>query len=282
MQSSDLVGGGAVNAFPPVPAPLKNEGLIWNDGNILPHPGTLIDSVETPFSSSTQPYQGRLGASIIWTVNHTDIDAAVDGWVGVYSVWYDNVNDRLYVFGLDTGTTPDTLYTAFITLETGAVTNVGNVQLSTDPLTPTAVDHCAVSRSAIDSGNFTLVFEDRTVVINESTGAEVSNVASANVTEANSIGSYATLDGSVFLGVINSFNAESQVNVTRGGNTCRIPAPAGIIANTSVLTAVALPWGDKVKILDKGGNTNRAMTRTYLRADFDTWLSKVADFGGLA
>lgn len=282
MQSSDLRGGGAVTAFPSMPAPLKNEGLIWNDGNILPHKGTLIDSVETPYNAATQPYHGRLGTSIIWTVYAVDVFAGSTGWVGVYTVWYDSVNDRLYVFALDTSQSPDFIYTAYITLETGAVTNVGNVQLSADPLTPHSPDHCAVSRSAIDSGNFTLVFEDRTIVINESTGAEISNVASANVTESRAIGSYSTLDGIVFLGPVSTGVAETTISIIRGGNNCLVPAPAGIVATTSVGNGAFLPWGDKVKFLEKTGGVNRVMTRTYLRTEFDAWLSKVADFGGLA
>jgi len=114
-------------AFPAQPFPLNDEGLLWNDGNIIPHKGTLIDSVEIPIVS-TGNFQGRLGTSVIWTVTPANINAAVDNWTGIYTIWYDSVQDRLYTFGLDTTTAPDTLYLAYITLETGAITNVGNVK----------------------------------------------------------------------------------------------------------------------------------------------------------
>lgn len=275
-------GGGSPWSFPQMPTPLNDEGLVWTDGNIVPHKGTLIDSVEVPYNSNTQPYQGRLGTSIIWTVDVADLNAANDQWIGVFTNWYDSVNDRLYIWGVDTATTPDTLYTGYITLETGAVTEVGSVQLTADAVLPTTSSQCAVQRSAIDSGNFTLLFEDRTVVINESTGAEVSNIASTNTTESAPPGNYSTLDETITFYLQTNTANESQLELTRNKNTVILPVPYGMFGNQNALSIAAMPWGDKVKMFETAGAAGKPMVRTFLRADFDAWLSDVADFGGLA
>jgi len=275
--------GGSPWSFPKIPFPLNGDGLVWKEGETFPHKGTLINSITTPYNGNTQPYVGKLGTTTVWTVNVTDINAAADQWIGVYSNWYDDINDRLYVFAVDTATTPDTLYTAYITLETGAVTNVGNVLLTTDPVLPTTAGHCGVFRTAIDSGNFTLFFRDRTIVINESTGAEVSNIASTNTTESTQFGNYVTLDGTVSLfRIINGSANSSYVELTRSKNSVRVPMPEALLGNVTAAVIVVSPWGDKVKLFEGAGTANSPMLRTFLRSDFDSWLSAVADFGGLA
>lgn len=272
--------------FPTMPTPLTNDGFVFRKGDIIPHNGTLIDNIDMPTAfatGATGDIIGRLGTSTIWTVNATDINAAADGFMGVLSFWYDSVNDRLYVWGVDVGTAPDTLYTAYITLETGVVTNVGNVAFGTDPSGHTAISGCAVSRTAIDSGNFTLIFSDRTVVINESTGAEVSNVASANVSESALIGNYATLDGTIFVEqIVLANNGTSYIQVTKGGNTIRVPFQPPLFGDVTGNILILLSWGDKVKVGLNGTTADTKTLRTFLRTELDAWLVKVLAMGGLA
>lgn len=279
-------GGGSPWAFPTQPFPLNDEGYITSDGNMIPHKGTLINNVSIPLAfstSATGDIIGLLGTATVWTINATDINALCDGFLGAFGFWYDNINDKLYVFAVNTGTSPATYYTAYITLETGVITNIGNVQVSTNPTAATTAAELAIVRGAVDSGNFTLTFKDRTIVINESTGAEISNVASANTTESKKIGSYASLDGTTFLNeIITSTVDNSYMIMTRSNNTALIPMPSATFTNSNSPTIRCLPWGDKVKFFEIVGGTFEQLTRTYLRVDFDAWLKLAGNFGGLA
>ena len=277
--------GGSPWAFPAQPFPVNNDGFVSNTGNIIPHNGTLVNQVTIPVAFSTTSsgdLRGLLNNSLVWSVNATDINAAADGFLGTYSFHYDNVNDRLYVFAVDTGTAPDTYYTAYITLETGAVTNVGNVQVTTDPSNPTVQGHLTVGRAAVDSGDFTLTFDNRTIVLDETNGSEVSNDASTNISESQGIGSYVSLDGTDFMDqMVNGTANASYMIMTRSGNSVFLSMPEAIFANSTSVTLRAISWGDKVKFIDVGGAANERLTRTFLRTEFDAWLVLVGNFGGL-
>ncbi len=273
--------GGSPWSFPTMPVPLHDEGLVLLDGEKIPHKGTLVDNIRLSGDFNGQ-YEGFLGTTLVWTVDDTDINASVEGFIGhTQCCWYDSVNDRLYVFAVDTTTAPDTYYTAFITLETGAVTNVGNTQVTTDPANIFNLFIMTVSRTAIDSGNFTLTFADRTIVLNESTGAEVSNVASVNVSPPNTtIGTYATLDGTTHTSLIRqAFSGTADLILTRNQKTILIPMPDSMFNVTGGAAVLVISWGDKVKL--HADAASEVMLRTFLRVDFDAWLSKVADHGGL-
>ncbi len=197
-------GGGSIYLQPKPPTPLKDDGFISTNDETIAHKGTLVDNIEFPEFGAGNPIVGKLADVTVWTVSPSNINAATNRYYGSGTCcWYDSVNDRLYVFASDSATTPRTLYTAYITVETGAVTNIGSVQLTTDPLSADDRGTALCQRSSIDSGNFTLQFRDRTIVINESTGAEVSNVAAL---DTGNVGGYSTLDGSVY---IVSFNSDS-------------------------------------------------------------------------
>ena len=279
--------GGSTWPFPAIPAPVPNDGALSDQSEVIPHGGTLVNQIKLPRNFSTAGaggYEGRLDTSVIWTVDPTDINAAADGFMGVMSNWYDSVNDRLYVFALDTGTTPDTIYTSYITLETGGITPVGNFALGTQPTAVVAMGNCATSRAAIDSGNFTLRFADRTVVINESTGAEVTNVASVNVTGSNTPGSYTTLDGTITFAQTQYFSTpDSYLVINRNGISTRVSIAFDKVlwgnSNTSQIWPVN--WGDKLKFYRNNLSTNVLMIRTFNRSDFDAWLSDLCDYAGL-
>lgn len=288
---SSITGGtgGGAYPFPTLPTPLNNDGYISQTSNIIPHGGTLVDNIQIPTAfatGATGDYVGKLGETTVWTVNATDVNAAADGFWGIQACWYDSVNDRLYVVAIDTGTTPDTYYLAYITVETGAITNVGNAQFGTQPTDINGDLTVNIQRGAIDSGNFTVRTSDRTIVINESTGAEVSNAAETNVLAGFEVGTYSTLDATIMVhkNALDSTETSGAFELIKSGNMIRVPSPMPLFSN--VLNGTEenfLPWGDKVKVLK---NTNTATTggviRTFNRAQFDQWLQDVARFGGVS
>lgn len=283
--SSITGGSGGAFPFPAIPTPLTNDGYQSATANRIPHNGTLVDNIKIPSAfniTGTGDFDGYLGNTLVWSVGADDLNAACDGFLGIQSCFYDSVNDRLYVLGIDTATTPYTYYLAYITLETGAVTNIGNAQFSTDPAGATISSGPSINRTAIDIGNFTIISSDRTIVINESTGAEISNVAGgAGATP----GSYATADGTIYLYRVfyNSTESCGAVNLTKDGQFLSIPAPQPLVSNALVGTTInVLPWGDKVKLLADTTTTNAGILRTFNRSQFDAWLQEVAKFGGVS
>jgi len=280
------VTGAFPTPFPQMPAPLKDEGLISTEGEIIPHKGTLINQVQIPRAFTTGvtgDIEGRLGTTVVWSVNANDVNAANSGYIGVQCQWYDSVNDRLYVFGVNTGTAPDTIFTAYITLETGAITQVGNVQLSTDLVSLNTTTQVAISRANIDSGDFTFRVAARTLVLSSTTGAEVSNVAQVNQTDNNTMGPYTTLDGLVAVSQISMLtNDTSNIIMSRGGNTAIIPVITPLMSDATSSVVLVMAWGDKVKIFQNGTSGNVKILRTFTRTLFDAWITKLADYGGLA
>ena len=287
VSTAAAASGGDSFPFPTMPLPLKNEGYISDTANYIPHKGTAINNLSLPTAFSTTAtgdIEGVLDTSVVWTVTPANINAAVDGLLSIVSFWYDNTNDRLWVWGVDTGTTPDTLYTCYITLETGTVTNVGSAILTTDPSALDAISTCAVHRPTISSGNFTLYFQDRTVVINESTGAEVSNVASTNATGSVQVGSYTTADGLItFEKFAWGTNTSNKLHITRNSNSAIVPVPINSSAIALFATSSVIAWGDTVKLYAAGTTSSGLATlKTFNRVEFDAWLHSIADFGGLA
>jgi len=284
---SSVVGGGGSSPFPfpQIPTPLVDEGFMAAAANRIPHNGTLVDNIKLPngFATSvTGSYEGYLGNTLVWTVSPTDLNAACDGFWGIQALWYDSVNDRLYVFGVDSATTPDTIYTAYITLETGAVTNVGSALLTSQPTSPTTIANTNVHRTAIDSGNFTIYAQDRTIVINESTGAEVSNVASTNAYGSVQVGTYTTLDGTIRVHRVEqgSDSNDGRTLMTKNGNSWTIQTPNPLLGAAA---CYFYSWGDVVKVsLGTSTSTTNGLLRTFNRSQFDAWLQEVAKFGGIS
>ncbi len=284
---SSVVGGGGSSPFPfpQIPTPLVDEGFMAAAANRIPHKGTLVDNIKLPTTfaaSGTGAFEGYLGNTLVWTVNATDLNAVCTGFWGIQALWYDSVNDRLYVFGVDRTTTPDTIYTAHITLETGAVTNVGSALLTSQPTSPTTLANTNVHRTAIDSGNFTIYAQDRTIVINESTGAEVSNVASTNAYGSVQVGTYTTLDGTIRVHRVDqgTDSNDGRVYMTKNGNSWTILAPNPLLGAAACYFH---SWGDVVKVsLGLSTTTTNGLLRTFNRSQLDAWLQDVARFGGIS
>ena len=276
----------AYSNVPAVPKPLTGEGYPSEQTGLIAHPGTLIDGV---LFESTTSIRGRLKNVNVWQVVGTDISPYVDAIIarGI-SNWYDGVNDRLYIFGLDKGPAPNTLYTSYITLETGALTNLGSTQLTAD-FTPSSgtptVGDMHVNRVAEDSGNLTLSTTAETVVISSTNGSEVSHTIETNSTESTKLGNYVTADGTIYCSTtMESYtNQLGAVTVTKSGVSTRVPMLrstfTGGSQNTEFNIYVML-WSDKVKTV----HTNAAsvpILKTFERSAFDKWVEEVAARGGL-
>ena len=70
------------------------------------------------------------------------------------------------------------------------------------------------------------------------------------------------------------------MEINRNGKSSTVLIPDGVITTHSNTYVHVVSWGDKVKLTTTGGSDG--LPRTFLRADFDKWLSRVADMGGLA
>lgn len=271
--------GGSPFLIPAPPTPLTDIGFISTVADTIAHKGVLINNVEFPMSGIGN-FEGKLENTTIWTVTPANIDALVDNYMGSgRACWYDSINDRLYVFGVDTSTNPDTIYTAYITLETGAVTNVGNAQLATDIISIITEREVLIQRSAIDSGDFVIQTTDRTVTINSGTGAIISDVAADSIISGFT-GTYSTQDGAVFLERIQA-GTGNYILLTRNRKLSSIPSPANYFSVTSPIATIdAIRWGTEVHLMSSAANDY--FYRAFDQVEFDEWLQKLADVGGLA
>jgi len=277
-----ISGGASPWNTPQLPAPLVSGGYIRSDGPNVPHSGTLIDNVEFPEIVGSGSFIGRLAESTVWTVAFSDVNANVDNWLGAGAIgWYDSVNDRFWAWGYDSTTAPDTLYTFYITLETGVVTNVGNTPFAVDPADRALNSGVSVFRSAEDTGNFTLTFSDRTIVINESTGAFVSDVAATNTSNGEKAGTYVTADGLITSGVVTVPTTAngSSINITKGQQTAVISLPDGLGLGAVGTSTTALRWGGEVRIISSGGTTSNY--KAFKLTEWDAHLLAMSKNGGL-
>ena len=273
-------GGGKDFNQPNFPNAVVDGSYFSLDKRAIQHNGTLIDTVRMPATANSGTFDGMLNGSVVWTVTRTDVNASTNNWFASgCSIWYDDINDRLYVFALDTTTTPDTLYTAYITLETGAVTNVGNVQLTTDINSPTSIGVACCYRSAIDSGDFTFYHADRTVVIDESDGSEVSNTARTDPFPAapSFAATYVTDDQEIFTGIYTVDYIQISSNSLSA--VIRSPINEHMYGTGASLVLYATRWGDKVKFFSD--NSNRYNIKTANQSDYDKFVHDMAKFAGL-
>ena len=272
--------GGSIWPMPPVPLPIK-DGVVSLKGNIIPHDGVLVNQVQTPTAFSTTAtgdYVGLLDGVTVWTVNCTDVNAACTGWFGIISHWYDSVNDRLYVFGKAVAV----MYTAYITIETGAITTVGNDTFTISGSATTALYNIATSRPAIDSGNFTMIVDDRLIEISESDGSEVSNVSGDNTTSGELVGTYASLDGTITVSYIQYFTTpDSYIGITRNGISQRIGMAYYPLFQVNLSQSYFCNWGDMVKVSNTNTGLGALVIRTFNRAEFDAWLVLLCEYAGI-
>lgn len=273
-------GGGSIWPIPPVPSPIV-DGVLSGTANVIPHNGSAINQVQFPTAFSTTAtgdYVGLLDGATVWTVNATDVNGACTGFFGVISHWYDSVNDRLYIFGKAVAV----MYTAYITLETGVVTNVGNDTFTISGSATTSIYNIATKRAAVDSGNFFMIVDDRLMEINETTGAEVTNVSGDNTSGGELVGTYASMDGTITVAYLQYFTTpDTYMLVTRNGISARVGTSYYMPWQINTSGSYFSGWGDKVKLCSTNTGVNRLMIRTWDRTEFDEWLVLFCAYAGI-
>ena len=272
-------GGGSPYNQPNFPDAVS-DGVYFDLGkNAILHNGTNIDTILLP-ALSTGFFEGTLRDLGVYSVLTSSVNASVNAWLSTGgAIWYDSINDRVYIFGVDTATTPDTLYTAYFNPENGGVTNVGSVQLTNQPNDVTSIGCACVTRANIDSGDFTLDFADYTIVIDSTDGSEVSNTArtTAFPTAPSFQATYKTIDGTLFTGVITS----GYMNMANNTDSVqyRLPVVEDMYGRGPNIAIYMVRWGNFVKIFSS--ENNRYNVRTFNLVDFDTWVMDFADFAGI-
>ncbi len=238
----------------------------------------LVERYKGITFNASQDFHGRLGNAVVWSVLPTNINAACDGFLYGQLCWYDNVNDRLWVFPYDVS--PTTLHTAYITLETGAVTYVGSAVLSAGPNSYSTQGYGSVHRDAVSSGNFTIQTHTQTYVISDSDGSEVSYTSGVT----NGKVGYVTSDGSASLYIVALGDSDANrgfIEARKDGKAVRIPTPIGLLGwmGSNSRNLHFIPWGDKVKVVSV--TTSNYLKATFDRAEFDQWVQDLLKYGGV-
>lgn len=157
------------------------------------------DFIELPAAiASVVEYFNSSGASQ-WTLDKTTINAAIDAWVGFY---LDATDNLLYIIAKDTGTTPNTYYTASMNAA-GTLVNIGNDQPTVDFSIPTGTGwngqgagHSSVARDVDGSGNlFIRQREGQEMEIDITDGTAGDAVAFYNLPSTSKVYNYKTADG---------------------------------------------------------------------------------------
>jgi len=271
-------GGGDPTSFPVMPIPLVDGGWQDRDAWNISHNGTIVNNITLPHNTGAS-INGKFEDTVIWSVSVTDIHANADVWYGAASgFWYDDINDRLYTFVGDTGTSPATLYIAYITLETGVVTLLNNQQLTISPSDALDSKKACVTRENISSGNFTLFMRNMEVEI-DSSGNIISETARV-VSGYSTIGSYISKDGLRLVDVYESSDNKGFRFSVGNLAEIRVPKPPGVLMSSSGTEVFPVQWGSKIKMISRA--QNQFHLETFNKTEFEAWLRQIATFGGIS
>ena len=231
---------------------------------------------------------------IDWTVNIASLQAvvaAVDIFTGHF--FYDGTNHKIYFIAVDTTTTEDTWYLMSIAVGTGVVTNVGSVgTVKTAEATTGLLYYGFMSRTNITSGDFTIYDGSEVITIDSSDGSVVTalaTIAQDGFTLDTALSfSYANSDGSLLTGV-SSFQHNTtnytQIVIYRGGQSGTVYRDLGEARffPTCISTAQAAPrlWDGNIIIAGDSTTASRYGVLATTRAEFDRWLTDIADKLGL-
>lgn len=278
IKGSALSGGGYVNQFPQVPKPISGDGFFSSQPYRIPHKGTLVNNIKL----NATEFSGYLDNSAVWSVVPSNINGACDYFLGDMTCVYDSVNDRLFVFGVDSGTTPITVYTSYITLETGVVTSLGRAKLSANPTGFANIGCAAAWRQSETTGNFRLYFGDRVVEISDNDGSEISNTTRPAYPDYSSL--HTSEDESVQFGYYQFSSSVAVIGMYVKGQFVKLGCVEALLSgpgfNGDAEYLFALPWGDKVKMIRQTAGNLGQGPKTYNRAEFDTWVKDLATYAG--
>lgn len=275
-----------VGVFPPLQStnfPLGDETNLFDRQLSIEMEGFNGDSdyFDMPTSSTgTLNYNDSAG-SLQWSKVFTDVNAAVDNWVGMM---FDKTDNLLYGVGVDIGTAPDTFY-LFSVNQAGTLVNIGNDQPSVD-FTITTYWHANTSlgtnlrRVDDGSGNFFVNSGAQTaqeMEINFSTGAIVTDPTDYMVSAFNLCLEYKTPSGIRIGGFDAASASEDTVLFLSSGadNNTRIVAPSSVGLSQNVNTAKPVMW--KGKIVPSLWTAGSAIQgpRAYKKSDFDKFVNQL-------
>ena len=248
---------------------------IANDGSMIRLPTNGTGSVERYDSAG----------NVVWTRACTYVNAACDKWGGL--IWYDNVDEALWVFAIDTGATPDRVYVAKLDDLTGTITSIGSFQA--DVNLSRGDQGGFIERAAHGSGDFTICDDNDSYVISSSDGSIVSGpvgITLGGITPHHP--GYRTADGMTMIRTGPLYTgAAFLVSVYRGGGVGEILFYGSTDGNGFGVYnqyACCILWDSyvatSVGFADSAVSTPYG-PRYFELVDFDRWLNDIADILGL-
>jgi hypothetical protein len=247
-------------------------------------PGVMSTLIETtadyflmPPSTTGAITRGIMGGSNVWSVAHTDINAAADRWAGF--IHYDSVGGLLWVIATDTTPTPDTHYLATIAASNGAIVQIANFQ--SDNFSLGGGTFMAPQRATETSGDFTCISLGRKFVLT-SAGVLSTDEVWAPTGISDSVGNEASglLDPNgvyVLTSPIPSASSSIQgITIdtcnSDAGNNDGISIPIPGIAGAGRLGI----WGPYIAIMTAfvAAGTENHVIRYYDKADFFRYIDE--------
>ena len=223
-----------------------------------------------------------------WSKTPTNINAACNNWVGMT---FDETDGLIYVVAVNTGTSPNTYYTASIN-SAGTIVNIGNDQPSSDfstnpefAIAITASGSSGIQREEDGSGNLFARSSDlpaEEAEINISTGVFVSDPAEIfpNYVPISLLSAllYKNSDG-VYIGHVKG-NSNGFLNTQVAKTTVTMinfPMGLGLPFHSSGLKITA--WKSSV-LFHEVSRVSSSGPFGFDRTEFDAWLNDLADVSG--
>lgn len=262
------------------PKPIIKLGTNWVQGYNFP---TLTEDgsyIHLPYSGTDSFFRYDNTNTAIWQVNKGNIDSSVNYWAG--AVWLDRTDEKLWVWAVDTDTTPDTYYLANIALSDGTITQVGSCQPG-DGLFNYYRTTYYTERAEMGSGDLTIRDGEQQIVISTTDGSIVTpatQITQNGIVLANNV-SYQTENGKIYLGYPtvgdSNYSIGAYCYIQRGGVLSKVVLP--ILSPGAITTGYSTLWDGYVAV---GSGTTGTMynARFFERADFDDWLKRIADYYG--
>lgn len=273
-------GGSQFGTLPVFPDPIALSGTeIATVQGSVPYDGTFINRVNLPIGgTSSSSIIGFLDDVQVWAVVATDFLAAGDGFGSSY--WLDDVNGFIWAVVPDGVTS---LQFGKINLEDGTLTKLGSPYVITGSPSPNdleTVGEFAITRPAVDSGDFTFHLSDRTVDIDEGTGVATENLGVGLGFLGDSGVGYVTADLTAGIRTVRRTNTIANVGViiVANGSSVEIPVPPGVISSgvDEEIVGFTAYGTNRVALLAVGDAPN-----FYSQIEIDIWIKDMARYGGI-
>lgn len=277
--------------------------------------GTAGRSIKINYTNTTTAVHQHAPTSTaitdgVWnggmTVDEASGSADTDEWVGFYM---DDADNKLYIVTMDTGTSPNTLYTSSVN-EAGTVTQIGNAQLgnaSMDNLAWNDYHGYGFYRSGGDGSGTLNITTYNTTGGNAAAGVPYRG-ATISVSVSDGSLSYSNMFGSTYsnenppygYGLIGP-TANNMILMTYSGFIATNPSAGSYchLVNTSsgkhtlyamIGMTIDVPWSTSTQHVQRWrgryffpsyANTRGRANSAFLEDDVHAWLDQVGVFYGL-